>query len=128
MTAGFGTCAWLVAWVASGLLDPAVALTPDPSPIAGLPLEDAETLIEYLGEGVVGSPVAADSIDDPSSWFPFENAILTFRITAGKGKGSTEQHVCRRLDGGQDTLSRTQWQTEFPKVGFGQIDEVFKTC
>jgi hypothetical protein len=66
--------------------------------VEGLLAEDARTLSEYLGEGVVGRPVAAPGMEDPSRWFPFESVTLTYRVTGGKDKGSLEEHVYRRVD------------------------------
>lgn len=66
----------------------------------GLPAEDARNLFDYLGEGVVGRPTAAPKIEDPARWFPFESVTLTYRVTGGKDRGSTEDHVYGRVEDG----------------------------
>jgi hypothetical protein len=112
--------AWLVGLMVSGLAGASVVPAPDSSPIPGLLQADAEILIEYLGEGVVGEPVVAPPIDDPSSWFPFEQGTLTYRISGGRGKGSMTHHVYRWVDKREGELSEHVGKDQ--TVFFGGFD------
>lgn len=62
-----------------------------------LPREDQKLLDQYLGKGVVGEAVAASPMTDPSAFYPLRAASLSYRLTSGKNKGSTERHVLTEL-------------------------------
>ena len=62
-----------------------------------LPAKDRAILEKILGKGVVGKAVAGGMISDPIKLFPLEDGTWVYRITNGKDKDKSEQHLLTRL-------------------------------
>jgi hypothetical protein len=62
-----------------------------------LPAEDRTFLEQILGKNVVGNPVVGTPISDPLKFFPLEEGTWVYRVTSGKNKGKSVQHVLTRL-------------------------------
>ena len=62
-----------------------------------LPSEDQQVLDEYLGKGVIGDAVAASPLNDPSKYYPLRASTLSYKLTSGEQKGTTENHVFTEL-------------------------------
>ena len=72
-----------------------------------LPARDRTFLEAILGKGVVGKAVAGVTISDPMKFFPLENGIWIYRITSGKDRDKSEQHLLTRL---RRDKSGTNWR------------------
>ena len=62
-----------------------------------LSTKDRSFLEQILGKSVVGKAVAGGTVSDPSKSFPLEDGTWVYRITSGKEKNKTVQHVLTRL-------------------------------
>lgn len=62
-----------------------------------LPAKDRTILEQVLGKGVVGKAVVGTTISDPLKFFPLEDGTWVYRVTSGKNKGKSVQHVLTRL-------------------------------
>jgi hypothetical protein len=61
-----------------------------------LSADEQAMLVEMLGQGVIGEPVAGSTLT--SSFAPLRAGTSTYRIVGGKEKGQDEQHVVTRLE------------------------------
>lgn len=59
---------------------------------AVLPLspEDQQEINSRLGAGVVGQALPSSTIADPSIYFPLQERVLTYQVTAGSNTGNTQ--------------------------------------
>jgi hypothetical protein len=62
-----------------------------------LSAKDRAFLEKILGKDVVGKAVAGRTISDPLKFFPLEDGTWVYRITNGKDKDRSEQHLLTRL-------------------------------
>lgn len=62
-----------------------------------LPTADRTFLEQILGKNVVGNAVVGTPISDPLTFFPLEEGTWVYRVTSGKNKGKSVQHVLTRL-------------------------------
>jgi hypothetical protein len=72
-----------------------------------LPAGDRAFLEQILGKNVVGNPVVTTPITDPLEYFPLEAGTWVYRVTNGKNKGKSVQHVFTRL---MRDKSGTKWR------------------
>jgi len=56
-----------------------------------LPPLDQQNITNYLGSGVVGQPMPAETIQDVTIYFPLKNRNPTYQVTSGPNSGKTEQ-------------------------------------
>jgi hypothetical protein len=73
-------------------------LAPGGARAAGAALTGAEQalLVELLGEGVIGAPVAGSTLTP--SFAPLRAGTWTYQIVGGKERGQSEQHVVTKLE------------------------------
>lgn len=75
-------------------------VAPGAAPAAGadasLTAAEQAMLVELLGEGVVGEPVAGSTLTP--KFAPLRDGTWTYQIASGKDQGQTEQHVVKRLE------------------------------
>jgi hypothetical protein len=55
-----------------------------------LPAGDQQTILAQLGPGVVGSPLPSKPIDNPSIYFPLQDAVSIYQVIAGPNAGKTQ--------------------------------------
>jgi hypothetical protein len=55
-----------------------------------LPPEDQQEITARLGSGVVGQALPSNPIVDPSIYFPLQDRVLTYQVTAGSHAGNTQ--------------------------------------
>ena len=82
---------------AAPMLTAASATSPADGDTIPLPRADQKLLEQYLGRGVVGDAVPAKAIGDPTKLYGLKAGTRTYKLTSGKEKGSTEQHVLAEL-------------------------------
>jgi hypothetical protein len=71
-------------------------LAPGETRADALSADEQAMLVELLGEGVIGEPVAGSPLTP--SFAPLREGTWTYRIAGGKQKGQSEQHVVTRLE------------------------------
>jgi hypothetical protein len=71
-------------------------LTPGAARGDALSADEQAMLVELLGQGVIGEPVAGSTLTP--SFAPLRAGTSTYRIVGGKEKGQDEQHVVTRLE------------------------------
>jgi hypothetical protein len=78
----------------------AQAESAEPGPELPLPRGDRQTLEKSLGKGVVGKPVAAPVIADPSRYLALAAGAWTYRVVKGPhGRDSERYHWTAEPDG-----------------------------
>lgn len=85
----------------------AASQQPNNGSVIKLPDKDRTVLAQLLGEGVVGKAVPAQTISNPLTFFPLRNGTWTYRMTSGKNKGATVDHVLSEL---KRDAPGTRWQ------------------
>jgi hypothetical protein len=55
-----------------------------------LPPDDQQRITAQLGPGVVGNPVPSQAISSVAGFFPLQNHLLTYQVTAGSNLGDTQ--------------------------------------
>ena len=79
-----------------------------------LPPEDQQKITTELGAGVVGQALPSKPIDDVSSYFPLQEKVSTYQVTAGPNGGNTQTlglSKTRRPNG------KSAWRFQFsPKL------------
>jgi hypothetical protein len=84
-----GALVAVITWLAAGvaLLDAAAAAD---GPVLPLPDEDQQEITTLLGAGVVGQALPSSPITDASVYFPLQERVKTYQVTAGSNAGSTQ--------------------------------------
>jgi hypothetical protein len=71
-------------------------LAPGSARADALSADEQAMLVELLGQGVIGEPVAGGALTP--SFAPLREGTWTYQIVGGDDEGQTEQHVITRLE------------------------------
>jgi len=72
-----------------------------------LPAEDLKEITARLGPGVVGQPLPSAPIGDPSTYFPLQERVGKYRVTAGDKTGSIQELTVKK---GQRPIGHPAWR------------------